>query len=302
MERKNKIRSLLLGSAIGDAVGVPYEFLRRHTFKCSDMVGYGTHNQPVGTWSDDTSMLLCLAEQIAEGFDLQKLADKFCDWYSKGYMTATGEVFDIGISTQRAIQNIRHRVEPVLCGGTGERDNGNGSLMRIAPLVFLTVSQSDCSRKYELVKNVSSITHAHNISVFSCYVFITYLELLLSGKDKRESYIELCNLFSEYSHHFKNILDGKLFERQEHEIESDGFVLNTLQSALWCFLTTDNYKDAILKAVNLGSDTDTTACVTGAMAGMYYGEENIPKEWLDKIAQKNMIISIAERMADKVQE
>ena len=149
LERKKKILSLLIGSAIGDALGVPYEFRARGTFCCTTMIGNGTHLQPVGTWSDDTSMSLCLAEQIAEGFDLNKLADKFLNWCKSGYMTAHGDTFDIGSATLRAIT------------------------------------------KYEEVRDVSSLTHAHEISVSACYIYIQFLNYLLQGLPKSVAYNEV---------------------------------------------------------------------------------------------------------------
>ena len=178
MERRNNIAGLLLGCATGDALGVPYEFLPRGTFLCSGITGHGTHNQPAGTWSDDTSMTLCLAEAIAEGFSLPLLAGKFQKWRDEAYLSAHDEVFDIGCATNRAIDNIRNGVDPVMCGGSGEYDNGNGSLMRIAPMVFL-------STEYEDVRHVSAITHAHELSVSACYLLVKFLEALRNGESRR---------------------------------------------------------------------------------------------------------------------
>ena len=286
-EAREKAAAVLLGSAIGDALGVPYEFKKRGTFKCTGMTGNGSHNQPKGTWSDDTSLSLCLAEQIGEGFDLQELADKFYLWRYTGYMTAHDEVFDIGNATSRAIANIKKGMKPTECGGKGEYDNGNGSLMRIAPMVFY-------STKYEDVKAVSSITHAHKISVDACYILVKYLEALKEGKDKNDAYKELLAL--DVSPKVKAILDEDLAKKDVSEIKSDGFVLSTLQASLWCFLTTNDFDEAVLKAVNLGDDTDTTGAVTGAIAGLYYGRPLLPEEWVADLAKSDMIESIAENM------
>lgn len=292
-ERKNKIISLLIGSAVGDALGVPFEFMSRDSFECRDMVGYGTHNQPEGTWSDDTSLTLCLAETIAEGFDISLLADKFRRWLMDDYLTAHDSVFDVGNATSRAIRNIERGITPTECGGKNEMDNGNGSLMRIAPLVFY-------STKFEDVKAVSSITHAHELAVESCYILVKFLEHLLKGEDKKTAYILTSNIGVDKK--LKSRLVPNLAELPEREIMSGGYVLDTLQASLWCFLTTDSYKDAVLKAVNLGEDTDTTACVTGAIAGLYYGVENIPIKWINTLARKDLILDIAERMSEKCVE
>ena len=291
IKRKNKILSLLLGGAVGDALGVPFEFMARGFFKCDDMVGYGTHHQPAGTWSDDTTMTLCLAETIAEGFDLKRLADKFVKWVKEGYMTPYGDVFDIGNATSNAILNYKMGVEPVKCGGTGIRDNGNGSLMRIAPLVFY-------STKYEDIRNVSAVTHAHQISISACYAYIKFLEQILKGKNKFNAYNTIVQ--HTISDFWQKTLPKNLPELPMSKIASSGYVVDTLRASLWCFLTTDNYKDAVLKAVNLGDDTDTTACVTGAIAGLYYGLEEIPEEWLEKLARRELFEEIAKKMDKKL--
>ncbi|WP_306783611.1 O-acetyl-ADP-ribose deacetylase [Flavobacterium poyangense] len=167
-----RIKSGLFGIAVGDALGVPVEFESRDYLKenpVSEMMGYGTHSQPIGTWSDDSSLAFCLAESLCKGYDLSDIAKNFVKWYGGELWTPHGKVFDIGIATRSAIHNIGRGHSPELCGGFEEKDNGNGSLMRILPLVFYLQKENDIEVIYKKVKEVSSITHAHFRSVFACF-------------------------------------------------------------------------------------------------------------------------------------
>lgn len=246
-------RSAIYGFAIGDALGVPYEFKERHTFTCVGMIGHGTLNQEAGTWSDDTSLTLATAKSIKDiGFiDLKDIRKNFEAWLYKAKFTANGEVFDVGGTTREAIE-LGHGLD-------GFHDNGNGSLMRTLPLAFTDASDDD-------IADVSAITHAHEISKNACIEYIHIARKLING----EKYI-----------------DEAIKDLDKDEIKSGGFVLDTLKASLWCILNTDNYKDAVLKAVNLGSDTDTTAAVTGGLAGIIYGIDTIPKDWIDKLKTKS---------------
>ena len=313
-------KNILLGLSVGDALGVPVEFQSRESLKrnpVTDMTGYGTYNQPPGTWSDDSSMAFCLAESLCEGYNPKDIADRFVRWYDKAYWTPHGEVFDVGIATRKAIQRMKEGVEPLLAGGNTEYDNGNGSLMRIMPLLVLTQSSTpEDARRY--TEEVSSITHRHPRSVLAChYLLMLASHLTTTGirealRQTRADISELLQskpaLIAEKSHFSKAMPDREKqpeefdnpydFIRQipENEIQSSGYVVHTLEASLWCLATTDNYRDAVLKAVNLGEDTDTTAAVTGALAGIVYGYETIPAEWVNQLARKNDIIDLAERL------
>jgi ADP-ribosylglycohydrolase len=310
-----QVESVLLGVAVGDALGVPVEFNPRGTFKITDMTGFGTHNQPPGTWSDDTSLTLCLAGAMADGYTggglLTKIAENFMRWFDKGEFTAHGNVFDIGISTSKAVGNLKKGMRPTESGCGDVNENGNGSLMRIAPLVFY-IADKPQEERFEIIHQVSAITHAHYISVISCIVYTEYLLKLLRGEDKISAYesiqkedgFEFCSVdanLHEAQSHFTRLLHkgAKIYSVPEKLIKSGGFVVDTLEAAFWCFLTTDNYREAVLKAVNLGSDTDTTAAVTGGLAGLYYGfgEGGIPQDWIDKLAGVKGILDIADKIS-----
>ena len=254
---KTTLRDCIYGLAVGDALGVPYEFRPRGTFECTDMIGYGTHGQPAGTWSDDTSMTLATCDSIRElgHIDTADMRDKFVSWIARGEYTIDG-VFDYGGTTARALRTGK--------GGSGERDNGNGSLMRIAPLVFTDATDEE-------VREVSAITHAHRTSTESCVTFIELLRSMMNGA------------LPSWALHLKGV--------REQEIKSGGFVRDTLKAATWCFVNTSSYEDCVLAAVNLGDDTDTTAAVAGALAGTAYGIEAIPQEWVDTLRGKELIES-----------
>jgi ADP-ribosylglycohydrolase len=306
-ERKTAASSLLFGVAVGDALGVPVEFRPRGSFRVSGMRGYGTYNQPPGTWSDDTSLTLCLADSLSRGFAPDDIARNFLKWYDEGAFTAHGEVFDIGISTAKAINRLKAGVAPKKAGCAGVNENGNGSLMRIAPLVFyFYLTDKPEAERFQITKTASSITHAHSWSVAACYIYLEYLRKLALGMEKRAAYAELCGDFSDGNPRieadtlgkFARILRSDISALPESAIRSGGFVIDTLEAALWCFLTTDSYRDAVLKAVNLGEDTDTTAAVTGALAGLAYGIKAIPTVWLESLTGYGEIIRLSGAMAE----
>lgn len=310
---KNSIKAGLFGLAIGDALGVPVEFQSRTYLKgnpVSDMFGFGTHHQPEGTWSDDSSLAFCLAESLYSGFDLNDIAKNFVRWYSADLWTPHGEVFDIGIATRSAILNIAKGHQPDLCGGFEEKDNGNGSLMRILPLVFYLQKEKDIEVIYQKVKQVSSITHAHFRSVFSCFIYVVYCLEILKGREKFEAYREMQRILSKFLEDKKyNEFEIQLFDRilkndistyPEINIHSSGYVLDSLQASFWCFLNSGTYEETVLKAINLGEDTDTTGAIAGGLAGIYYGIENIPKKWIEKLVRSSDIKDLAERLEENL--
>lgn len=291
----NLFQKILIGTAIGDALGVPIEFKPRAFLKqnpVTDMQEFGTHNQPKGTWSDDTSLTLCLAESINEGIDLNKLAQKFIAWKNDNLWTAHGWVFDIGIATRIAIERLEQGEQPELAGGFEEMDNGNGSLMRILPLIT-HIKEMEIDQRYDWTKKVSSLTHAHIRSVMACFYFLEFAKKIIEGKEKYQAYrelqIEITTYFEKRNispleiQKFKRLLWEDISILEEDSIKSSGYVVDTLEASIWCILTTNNYKDSVLKAVNLGHDTDTTGAVTGGMAGLIYGIDDIPVDWIYEI-------------------
>jgi ADP-ribosylglycohydrolase len=308
-EPKTTIHSALFGLAVGDALGVPYEFKDREELAenpATGMVGYGTFDQPAGTWSDDASLAFCLAEAMTRGFDLNTIARNFVKWYEDAYWTPHGHVFDVGNATRMAISRLKRGVSPESAGGMTEYDNGNGSLMRILPLLF-HIKDKPIAERFELTRKVSAITHGHIRSVIACFYYLEFARHLLNGTDKHAAYALLKteiprfmkNLSTDPSElaRFDRLLNGDIRHLDEDEIESSGYVVHTLEASIWCLLTTGTYAEAVLKAVNLGEDTDTTAAVTGGLAGLLYGVEQIPAAWIEPLARKEDIDDLCQRLA-----
>ncbi|MEH1843026.1 MAG: ADP-ribosylglycohydrolase family protein [Nostoc sp.] len=306
-----KTLSGLMGLCVGDALGVPVEFTSRAErvkSPVTTMQGYGTWNQPPGTWSDDSSLSFCLAECLCRGYSLDAIANSFWRWYKEAYWTPRGDVFDIGQTTHTAIMRLKQGIVPHQAGGKVENSNGNGSLMRILPMAY-------CHRNFTLgellarVHDVSAITHGHARSQMACGIYISIAVALLEGADLQTAYLQgLQDIQTIYSvrefllekPHFGRVLSGEIAKIPVEEINSGGYVIDTLESSLWCLLNSSSYSEAVLKAVNLGGDTDTTAAVTGGLAGIYYGVENIPKQWINQIVRRQDIIYLAERFARAV--
>ncbi len=291
-----KIKSALFGVAVGDALGVPHEFSSAQVLRenpVTDMVGYGTYNLPPGTWSDDSSLSFCLAESLCSGFNTDHMGELFVKWYYQDYWTATGEVFDIGIGTRKALYKIKNGTKAEFAGGQDEKDNGNGSLMRILPLVF-AIQNLPIEERFERTRKVSSITHGHNRAVIACFYYLEFAKQLIEGKSKfgifkdlqttLPSFFKSEGIESTELAHFDRLLQNNIADLPLSEIRSGGYVIETIEACIWCLLNTENYKDSVLKAVNLGHDTDTTAAVTGGLAGLLYGFDGIPKEWVEKLA------------------
>lgn len=284
-----KFYEAIMGLVVGDALGVPYEFKQRDSFKAEDMIGYGTHNQHPGTWSDDSSMTLATVESMARlgKIDLQSIMHNFFNWRYMGKFTPHGDVFDIGGTTQRAIDRYYLGFPIDQCGGRGEMDNGNGSLMRILPIAFVP-------KPFENVHQVSGVTHNHPISRNACELYIAAARDLLFG-GKKGSVLNTFR-FLDYRQPFDRL--KQLDRLTRDEIKSSGYVVDTLEAALWCFLKADSYRECVLMAVNLGGDTDTIAAVAGGLAGIYYGiggDQGIPEEWIDQIVKKDMIKDLCDR-------
>lgn len=296
---KERLMPTIYGGIIGDMLGVPVEFNKRGTFHIEGVTGFGTYNQKPGTWSDDTSMTFCLMANIMEEGNTQDLMEKFLSFAEKGYMTPYGKMFDIGRTTIESIERFKNGLPPEKCGGCTEYDNGNGAVMRISPLIFLIFNEFDFLKKAELVKKYTEVTHSHPRSIVGSIIYVELLQRLYCNNDFSVGIQRVLNLFNTflpqdhiYMKELKNymrIFDKDFFKLGEDEIMSDGYVVHTLEAAIWCLGTTDNFKDAVLKAVNLGGDTDTVASITGSLAGMMYKMESIPKEWIDKIADKENV-------------
>ena len=266
------------------------------------MIGYGTHNKPPGTWSDDSSLAFCLADSLCNKYDINDIADKFVSWYYDNLWTPHGEVFDIGNTTSEAIFRLEQgNINPEKAGAMDEYSNGNGSLMRILPLAFI-LQELPFAKRVSSIADTSAITHAHIRSIIACVIYIEMSINLLNGQDLEEAYNNMKPSILEHYKgenellHYSRILQNNIIKLKEDDIKSSGYVVHTLEASLWCLLTGNSYKEIVLKAINLGEDTDTTGAVAGGLAGIYYGFENIPSEWVNQIARKDDIVELAERL------
>ena len=302
------VRSAILGLAVADALGVPVEFRSRKTLSLDPvkgMRGYGTHCQPPGTWSDDTSMTVAALDAIVEnGLDHGKIMDNFVAWLERGEYTATGVTFDVGNACAEAIGRYRDcGKKPLECGGRDEYSNGNGSLMRILPFVLYGAYGGFEGDYLSMISEASSLTHAHPRSIVGCGIYAVIAGALLRAphKESIRQAVRVCRqLYRAHpeSEQYSRILNEKLEGLTADEIESSGYVVHTLEAALWCVMSTDSYRDCALRAVNLGDDTDTVAAVAGGLAGILYGCDGIPAEWLGELGRRDYLETICERAAD----
>lgn len=310
----NYVLNGIMGLCVADALGVPVEFESRESLLKNPVVhmrAYGTYNQPAGTWSDDSSMTLCLVDSLSRGLDYNDIMVKFSNWINNGDYSPHGEVFDIGVGTRKALFRFLEGVPPLECGGKSEWDNGNGSLMRILPILFHLQSvygndfQSN-DEAFEIIHNISSLTHGHNRSLMSCGIYISIAAMLLDEMDvktavelgiyKAMKYYRGQKDFTFELKHFASLENKDFINLSVNEIKSSGYVIDTLEAAIWCLLNTTDYKTCVLKAVNLGNDTDTVAAVAGGLAGLKYGYKNIPKDWIEVLANKEYIEDLCNKL------
>jgi ADP-ribosylglycohydrolase len=303
----DRIFSTIVGGAIGDALGVPVEFKNRGSFRVTGMIGHGTYNQPKGTWSDDTSLTLCMMENLIEGGDEAALMKKFSEYRRHGYWTPYGECFDIGGTTARAIAQFEQGTPANRCGQSEDHDNGNGALMRIAPAVFLNINDDDFNSRVAKVEKYSALTHAHHRSILGCIIYIEFLRQLYFGRAMRPAFDETVMLCTQNLRdtkyeaefpHYSRILSGEILNIQSSAIRSGGYVVDTLEAALWCFMGNCTFKDTVLEAVNLGGDTDTTGIVAGSLSGMYCESGEIPGEWINSLARIDDIKKLCQNYTD----
>lgn len=292
----------MLGLAVGDALGTTVEFMRPGRFApVTDIVGGGPFSLKPGQWTDDTSMALCLAESLIEcgGFDAEDQMRRYVQWWKQGYLSCTGTCFDIGMATRSALQTFLETQEPY-CGSRDPQTAGNGSLMRLAPVPLFFHRSPHEAIQYAGVS--SRTTHAAPEAVDACRYAGGLIVGALQGADKR------CLLAPRYSpvpdlwyrrplaQAVDAIAAGSFSTREPPDIKGSGYVVRSLEAALWAFHRTSSFAEGALRVVNLGDDADTTGAIYGQLAGAYYGWEGIPSGWRSKVAMADRIIRYAERL------
>ena len=320
---EEKTRAVMIGHAVGDALGVPVEFCDREELianPVTDMQGFGTYPYPAGCWSDDTSMSLATLDSISSGnVDLDDIMQNFGKWYYKDAYTPTGEMFDVGNTCSFAIENYVVGQKSVLeCGLTEERANGNGSLMRIHPIcLYLYCKKVPTDEAIDIIHKVSALTHAHQKSQMACGIYAYLLWELLENPSK-SSVVKGLNKArrkygcdGEFDHFNEKLMKriGRIYRLWEDpddyvpltddDIASSGYVVHTLEAAVWCLMNTHSYRDCVLKAVNLGGDTDTIAAVAGGLAGALYGYDSIPETWRETLAKRDYIEDMCKNACER---
>ena len=292
----------LLGLAAGDALGTTLEFSRPGSFPpLTDMVGGGPFRLAAGEWTDDTSMALCLAESLVEcrGFDAVDQLRRYVRWWREGYMSSNGRCFDIGFTTRRALQRFERTGEP-WCGSTDDRSAGNGSLMRLAPVALFYARRP--AEAVERAADSSRTTHGARDAVDACRYFSSLLVGALAGLPKADlvsARLEPANALwgsQPLSPAVAEVAAGSFLVREPPRITGAGWVVRSLEAALWAFHRSGSFAEGALLAANLGEDADTTASIYGQLAGAYYGAEAIPAAWRARLAHPTLITSLAEAL------
>lgn len=309
--QNNQYLGAIIGHAVGDAMGFPTEFSKREELLKNpviEMIDSPDVGQPAGSWSDDTAMEIATIDSFIQKkyFDYKDIMDKWVKWISKSEYTPTGVAFDIGRTCLKAIKKYCNGTAPLQCGSTSINENGNGSLMRILPVaLYAYLKNLDDISIRKLTNEVSSLTHAHEVSRLGCYIYVQFIICLLKGYTKEEAYKHIQYLdYSAYDMHslklYKRILDEQIEVQRLDQIKSTGYIVDTLESAMWIFMNAEHYKEAIIASTNIGGDTDTIGAIVGSMAGIYYGFESIPSNWLDKLQRKEYLMELADKFEKSV--
>ncbi len=281
---------------MGDAIGTSVEFRPRGSFEpLTDMVGGGAFRLRAGQWTDDTSMALCLAISLVEchGFDARDQMERYCRWAETGYLSSTGTCFDIGNTIATALRRFRDTRLP-FCGSSDPRSAGNGCIMRLAPVPIFYSPDMDAAERF--AADSARTTHGAAACIDASRLLARILLRAMAGLPKHEVVLDDSTRFAGDAK-IAAIARGDYLTKAESEIRGSGYVVESLEAALWCFVRTETFEDAVLRAANLGDDADTTAAVCGQVAGGYYGESGIPAPWLEKLCLRQEITDLADQLS-----
>ena len=311
----------MMGVVVGDALGMPVQFVDRMELKnnpVETMEGYGTYNMPPGTWSDDSSMTLATLDSIREkeDVDYNDIMERFIRWTFYGEYTPVGKAFDQGNTCMEAICNYARGKDYKTCGKTGEWANGNGALMRIMPACLhayekVQAKEWELKKALECVHQVSALTHNHLRSKMACGIYYFMISNIIDGSGKLQERLQngVDDAVRFYHGDIANYVELAYYTRlfhlnefakcSEDEIKSSGYVVDSLETAVWSLVTTESLEEALLKAVNLGDDSDTVGAIAGGLAGLYYGYHNVPEDWREQIIKEQEILALCELMEEK---
>ncbi len=291
--QQDRSRGCLLGLAVGDAIGTTLEFKPRGSFQpLTDMVGGGHFCLKKGYWTDDTSMALCLGHSLVEceGFDAHDQMRRYCDWLDNGYMSSIGTCFDVGVTVSSALRRFQKTGDP-FSGSRSNWSSGNGSIMRLAPLPIAYAH--DAEQAIQLAAESSRTTHGSSLCLDSCRFLGSLLVRLLNGQHKQEIWQ---SPYQAQTPEVAALVNGEWRSKSYDDLSGTGYVIESLEAALWCFEQTDNYADCVLAAANLGQDADTTAAVAGQLAGACYGYSNIRSEWCQHLHRHQEMVALADQL------
>ncbi len=303
------VRDGLIGLAIGNAMGVPTEsssrddLLEKPVVKMMPRIRDGI---PKGAWSDSTSLTIATMDAIInKGIDYTEIADNFVRWFTANQFCSMKEAFDVGETTLKALVSYTQHLERAEeCGLSGVQDNGSGSLIRMLPIAYYLVASKASERDIlEIVRNVSSITHSHEISICGCYIYVRYLMLLLRGNNKFSALTKVRGLdYSIFSKEtvdcYHRILKGDITSLTIDDVQSSAYIVDTLESSLWCFLQSSNYKECVIATTNIGNSTAAIGAIAGSCAGVFYGSANIPKSLLEDLRKRDYLESLCDKFED----
>ena len=290
----DRYRGCLLGLACGDAVGTTVEFSARGSFpEVTDMVGGGPFELPVGAWTDDTSMALCLATSLVQhrGFDARDQMNRYVNWWQWGYLSSTYECFDIGMTVCRALQRYQVTGDP-MAGDPHPSTAGNGSLMRLAPVVLAFAPDDQSVQQHARLS--SATTHAAPEAIDCCDVLASVLLRALLGAPKTELLPAVAP--DAATDGVRAVVAGAYRSKPRHQVKGSGYCVESLEAAMWCFEGTESFEEAVLAATNLGDDADTTAAIVGQVAGAFYGVEAIPVTWRERVFMAPEITRLADAL------
>jgi ADP-ribosyl-[dinitrogen reductase] hydrolase len=317
IETSNLTKSLLLGFAVGDAMGVPYEFMQHGELigeSFDEMKGYGSHNQPAGSFSDDSSLTFCLVESLTKSLTLEETVKLFLRWYDEGYWTANGETFDIGGATCVAIENFREGIPLDNIAMKDEKSCGNGAMMRLLPLAFYFDGKS-FDEKFELIQKYGALTHGHIRSHMASLIIVELAYQIIKLKKNNQSFPVTSNALKhkfvlqithELMLYFKSkplfqgeiekfeVLLNSLSSTKIEFFKNSGYVMDTLTCVLQVLIFSKSYEEDIKLALHIGGDTDTNTAILGGLSGLIYGEETIPKKWLSKLLRYKDIVMLSD--------
>ena len=298
MELIERYRGCLLGLACGDALGAPIEFMGPNQFDpVTDFRGGGVFGVQPGQWTDDTSMALCLADSLirCRGFDPADQMQRYVRWYREGYLSSVGACFDIGSTTREALERFRTEGEPY-AGSAGMWSAGNGCLMRLAPVpMFYYRWPTEAISKAALSART---THGAQACLDACRFFSSLMVRALQGESKAELTAPIAWTGEPLHAEVAAVASGSYRKKQPPQIKGSGYVVESLEAALWAFYHGENFADCVRRAANLGHDTDTTAAICGQLAGAHYGESAIPAHWLDQLHWTVRIRGMADKLHD----